>query len=119
MKSRPGGFGRHFWTYSLEKRGKGDIAGSIQSGEKFQEVETAKKSMETHVFCQGLSYAVLTGHGLTESEGMWGRFRGWLRTVRTEYPSVWVTRRVISEDFHRFLPKLKRLKVFGNIIESI
>ncbi|MDR2445894.1 MAG: hypothetical protein LBD58_01170, partial [Treponema sp.] len=33
MKSRPGGFGRHFWTYSLEKRGKGDIAGSIQSGE--------------------------------------------------------------------------------------
>ncbi|MDR2394589.1 MAG: hypothetical protein LBD93_10615, partial [Treponema sp.] len=25
----------------------------------------------------------------------------------------------ISEDFHRFLPKLKRLKVFGNIIASM
>jgi hypothetical protein len=26
---------------------------------------------------------------------------------------------VVSEDFHRFLPTLKRLRVFGNIIESM
>jgi hypothetical protein len=26
---------------------------------------------------------------------------------------------VVSEDFQRFLPKLKRLRVFGNIIESM
>jgi hypothetical protein len=87
----------------LRRGGRGTLPAPSKAAKKFQEVETAKKSMEKHVFCQGLSYAVLTGHGLTESEGMWGRFRGWLRTV----------------DFHRFLPKLKRLKVFGNIIESI
>jgi hypothetical protein len=26
---------------------------------------------------------------------------------------------VVSEDFHRYLPKLKRLRVFRNIIESM
>jgi hypothetical protein len=38
---------------------------------------------------------------------------------RTSYPSTWVTKQVVSEDFQRFLPKLKRLRVFGNIIESM
>ncbi|MDR0641716.1 MAG: hypothetical protein LBG07_04565, partial [Treponema sp.] len=51
--------------------------------------------------------------------GIWGRFTGWLRIVRTNYPSIWVTKQVVSDDFHRFLPKLKYLRVFGNLIESM
>jgi hypothetical protein len=39
--------------------------------------------------------------------------------VRTGYPSIWVAKQVVFEDFHRFLPKLNRLRVFGNIIESM
>jgi hypothetical protein len=83
------------------------------------DVAMTKKSIETFVFCQSISYAILTGLAITESKGIWGRFTGWLRIVRTEYPSIWVTKQVVSEDFQRFLPKLKRLKVFGNIIESM
>jgi hypothetical protein len=75
--------------------------------------------METFVFCHCLSYTILTGLGLRQSTGIWGRFTGWLRTVRREYPSVWVTKQVVTEEYQRFLPKLKRLRVFGNIIESM
>jgi hypothetical protein len=39
--------------------------------------------------------------------------------VRTDYPPVWVTKTVIAENFHRFLPELKRLRVFRNIIASM
>jgi hypothetical protein len=37
--------------------------------------------------------------------------------VRTAYPSIWVTKQVISEEYQRYLPELKGLKVFGNIIK--
>jgi hypothetical protein len=66
-----------------------------------------------------LAYAILAGVGLSESKGIWGRFAGWLWTVRTEYPPVWVTGAVIAEEIHRFLPELKRLRVFRNIIASM
>jgi hypothetical protein len=83
------------------------------------EVAMTKKSIEPYVFCQCPSYAILAGLGLTESKGIWGRFTGWLRIVRTEYPSIWVTKQVVSEEFHRFLPKLKHLRAFDNIIKSM
>jgi hypothetical protein len=62
---------------------------------------------------------MLTGRAVRGSEGIGGRCRGWLRKVRTSYPSLWVTNQVVSEDFHLFLRKLKRLRVFGDIIESM
>jgi hypothetical protein len=71
-----------------------------------------------HIFLKSESL-ILAGLGLTESTGIWGRFTGWLRIVRTKYPSIWVTKQVVLEEFHRFLPKLKHLRVFGNIIGSM
>jgi hypothetical protein len=119
LKNTLGGFAYHFWTYSLEKRKRGTVPVLPKDTRMVHDVEKTKKSIETYVCCQCLSYAILTGLGLTQSERIWGRFTGWLRIVRTSYPSIWVTRQVISEDFQRFLPKLKRLRVFGNIIESM
>jgi hypothetical protein len=119
LKNGLGGFACHFWTYSLEKRKKGEGAVLPKDEGKAAEVEKAKKSIETYIFCQCLSHAILAGLGLTESKGIWGRFTGWLRTVRTEYPSIGVTKQVVSEDFQRFLPKLEGLRVFGNIIKSM
>jgi hypothetical protein len=119
LKNRLGGFGYHFRTHSLEKRKKGRLPVLPKDEEMLGAVAMTKKSIETFVFCQCLSYAILTGLGLTQSDGIWGRFTGWLRIVRTKYPSIWVTKQVVSEDFHRFLPKLKHLRVFANIIESM
>ena len=119
LKNRLGGFDYHFWTFSVEKRKKGTSLVLPQDNKMPGEVKMTKKSIETFVFCQCLSYTILSGPGLTESKGIWGRFSGWLRAVRTAYPSICVTKQVVSEDFHRFLPKLKHLKVFRNIIESM
>jgi hypothetical protein len=119
LKNRQGGFAYHFWTFSLEKRQKGRLPVLPQDKRMRGDVERTKKSIETFVYCHCLSYAILTGLGLTESKGIWGRFTGWLRTVRTEYPSVWVTKQVVSEEYQRFLPKLKRLRAFGHIIQSM
>jgi hypothetical protein len=119
LKNRLGGFAYHFWTYALEKRKKGAVPVLPKDKRMLHDVAMTKKSIETYVFCQCLSYGILTGLGLTESKGIWGQFTGWLRVVRTEYPSIWITKQVVSEDFHRFLPKLKHLRVFGNIIKSM
>jgi hypothetical protein len=119
LKNRLGGFAYHFWTYSLEKRKKGTLPVLPKDKRMLHDVAMTKKSIETYVFCQCLSYGILVGLGLTESKGIWGRFTGWLRIVRTSYPSIWVTKQVVSEEFQRFLPKLKHMRVFGNIIESM
>ncbi|MHB9293453.1 hypothetical protein Holit_02575 [Hollandina sp. SP2] len=119
LKNRLGGFAYHFWTYSLEKRKKGALPVLPRDKKMLHDVAMTKRSIETYVFCHCLSYCILTGLGLTQSNGIGGRFTGWLRIVRTNYPSIWVTKQVVAEDFHRFLPKLKRLRVFGNIIESM
>jgi hypothetical protein len=68
-------------------------------------VVMTKKAIETFVFCQCLSYAILTGLGLTQSNGIWGRFTGWLRIVRTKYPSIWVTKQMDREEY---IEKLRR-----------
>jgi hypothetical protein len=119
LKNKLGGFAYHFWTYSLEKRKKGTVPVLPKDKRMLHEVEMTKKSIETYVFCQCLSYGILVGLGMTQSKGIWGRFTGWLRIVRTNYPPIWVTKQVISEDFQRFLPKLKHMRVFSNIIESM
>jgi hypothetical protein len=119
LKNRLGGFAYHFWTYSLEKRKKGTLPVLPKDKRMLHDVAMTKKSIETYVFCQCLSYGILVVLGLTESKGIWGRFTGWLRIVRTNYPSIWVTKQVVSEEFQRFLPKLKHMRVFGNIIESM
>jgi hypothetical protein len=119
LKSKLGGFAYHFWTYSLEKRKKGTLPVLPKDQRMLHEVEMTKKSIETYVFCQCLSYGILTGLGMTQSKGIGGRFTGWLRIVRTSYPPIWVTNQVVSEEFQRFLPKLKHMRVFGNIIEAM
>jgi hypothetical protein len=119
LKNGLGGFGYHFWTFSLEKRKKGTLPVLPRDKKMRYDIEMMKKSMEIFVFCHCLGYAILTGLALTGSEGIWGRFTGWLRKVRTSYPSLWVTKQAASEEFHRFLPKLKRLRVFHEIIESM
>jgi hypothetical protein len=119
LKNRLGGFACRFWTYSLEKRKQGALPVLPRDQKMLHDVAMTKKSIETFVFCQCLSYAILTGLGLTGSNEIWGRFTGWLRVVRTSYPSIWVTKQVVAEDFQRFLPKLKRLRVFSNLIESM
>jgi hypothetical protein len=119
LKNKLGGFAYHFWTYSLEKRKKGRLPVLPKDKRMLHDVAMTKKSIETYVFCQCLSYGILTGLGMTGSTGIWGQFTGWLRTVRTKYPPIWVTKQVVSEDFLRFLPELKHLRVFGNIIESM
>ncbi|MDR2783899.1 MAG: transposase [Treponema sp.] len=105
LKNRLEGFGYHFWTFSLERRKKGALPVLPRDKKMRYDIEMTKKSMEIFVFCHCLSYAILTGLALTGSEGIWGRFTGWLRNVQTSYPSLWVTKQVISEEFHRFLPK--------------
>jgi hypothetical protein len=88
LKNRLGGFAYHFWTYSLEKRKQGTLPVLPKDKKMLHDVEMTKKPIETYVFCQCLSYVILTGLGLTESKGIWGKFTGWLRIVRTNYPPI-------------------------------
>ena len=119
LQNRPGGLAYHFWTYSLEKRKKGVLPVLPKATGMLHDIELTKRSRETSVFCHCLSYVILIGLGMPRSDGLWGRFTGWLRVVRTAYPSIWVTKQVVSDDFQRFLPQLKHLKVFCTIIESM
>jgi hypothetical protein len=119
LKNKLGGFAYHFWTFSLEKRKKGTLPVVPKGKGMLYDVAMVKKAIEAYVCCHCLSYVILTGLGLSGSKGIWGRFTGRLRIVRTKYPSLWVTKQVVSEEFMRFLPELTHYRAFRPIIESM
>jgi hypothetical protein len=86
LKNRLGGFGRHFWTYALEKRKKGRLPALPRDKKMPHDVAMTKKSMETFVFCHCLCYAILTGLALRGSEGIWGTVYGVAEESPDELP---------------------------------
>jgi hypothetical protein len=61
LKNRLGGFGYHFWTFSLEKRKKGSLPVLPRDKKMLQDIAMTKKSMEMFVFCHCLVYGILRG----------------------------------------------------------
>ncbi|GHU49800.1 hypothetical protein FACS1894200_08860 [Spirochaetia bacterium] len=48
-----------------------------------------------------------------------GRFTGWLRTVRTQIPTVMVAKQVLSQDFLAFVRTLGHLPAFKEVIDDM
>jgi hypothetical protein len=117
FKHELGGFDYHFWTGALERRKRGG-ATVVPTAEGLAKLVTqAKQAIEVYVCLHCVAQAILSGVALVHSQDIWGRFRGWLRTVRTKQPTIMVTKQVISQDFQVFSSNLARLPVFKAVLD--
>jgi hypothetical protein len=116
MKNQMGGFGYHFWTGYLNKREPGEAAERVsERSARGKKVAAVKKAIEAYICFMCVAYTILNGYAIRQPLEIWGRFRGWLRTVRTRIPTIRVSKEVFSAELQAFLPKLGRYEVFREV----
>jgi hypothetical protein len=115
LKNDFGGFRYHFWTKGLSKRrrGQGNI---IPKGLKGRELAAkAKKAIEVYVCLHIIGLGILSLLAIKQSRVIWGHYTGWLRTKRTEEPSLVVTKQVVSCEYHENYRGLERFPSFSTL----
>jgi hypothetical protein len=116
LKNDLGGFRYHFWTKGLKKRKRGQAA-EMPAGVKDRELaEKAKKAIEAYVCLHIISLGILSILGIKQSRIIWDHYGGWLRTRRTEEPSVMVTKEVILREYYENYRKLKKFPSFSAVL---
>jgi hypothetical protein len=116
LKNELGGFRYHFWSKKLPRRRRGQASGEIKGKETEKAAELVKKACEMFVCVQIITMAILTLLSIKQSRVIWGNYTGWLRTVRTDIPTLMVTKEVVSQEFHEKIGKMKAFPVFSAIL---
>lgn len=115
QKNDMGSFGYHFWTTALPKRKKwGKV--ELPSDPVLQKrVAQARHASEAFVCLNTIATGILTVIAFSHSCEIWKRYPGWVRTLRSQIPTIATVKMTISQDFHTFLPYLAHLPVFSFI----
>ncbi|GHU48182.1 hypothetical protein FACS1894200_04750 [Spirochaetia bacterium] len=92
------------------------VSGDTERAEK---VAQSKTAIEVFVCLQCIAYIILTGLAVNQPTQIMGRFTGWLRTVRTQIPTVMVAKQVLSQDFLAFVRTLGHLPAFKEVIDDM
>jgi hypothetical protein len=116
LKNDLGGFGYHFWTKALPKRKRGQGVEVSRNKKMSGQVFKAKKAIEVFVCLHIIALAILSLLSIKHSRIIWDHYSGWLRTIRGGFPSVMVTKQVISQDYLENSPQLKKYPAFSAIL---
>ena len=115
LKNDLGCFQYHFWTKALPKKRKWKEASMPTDDKSLRNIAKARQAIEMHVAACCIAYGILTVIGFKHNSEIWNAFFGWLRTIRSEVPSVATTRYALAQIFHVSLPSLRHFIVFGII----
>ncbi|GHU48440.1 hypothetical protein FACS1894200_05510 [Spirochaetia bacterium] len=98
---------------------QGEAAKVSGDTERAEKVAQSKTAIEVFVCLQCIAYIILTGLAVNQPTQIMGRFTGWLRTVRTQIPTVMVAKQVLSHDFLAFVRTLGHLPTFKEVIDDM
>lgn len=103
QKNDNGCFSYRFWTAALPKRkrwAKNCVAAAIGSPSS---VEDANRAIESFLCLGVIATGIMTIIAFSHNRQIWGRYSGWIRTLRSVIPSIAVVKDVFAQDFHAFL----------------
>ena len=115
QKNDMGGFAYHFWSKSLPKRRCHSDTVLPDDHKKREMIESAKRASEAFVCLSIIATGILTVIAFTHSREIWNRYPGYLRTVRTQIPTLATAKLVVQQDFLPLLPLLSRFRAFSFI----
>jgi hypothetical protein len=116
LKNELGGFRYHFWTKGLGKRKRGQAVVLPKGLRDRKLVAKAKKAIEVYVCLHIIGMGILSLLAIKRSRRIWERYRGWLRTKRTEEPTLMVVRQVVSSEYYENYRKVKRFLSFQAVL---
>ena len=109
QKNDVGSFDYRFWSASLPKRAKWKNAPSLDA----KNVADAHRAAQSFVCLSTIATGILSLVAFSHNRQIWSLFPGWLKTVRSDVPSIATVKSAIAASFHDFLPNLAHLKVFA------
>jgi len=109
QKNDVGSFDYRFWSASLRKRGKWQNAAPSPN----ENVDAAARAAQSFVCLSTIATGILSLIAFSHNREIWSLFPGWLKTLRSDVPSIATVKSAIAASFHDFLPSLAHLKVFA------
>jgi hypothetical protein len=117
FKNDFGGFRYHFWTKSLPKRKRGQNTIMPDDQEKQKQIAKTKNAIEVFVCVHIIALGIVSLLSINHSRIIWDHYTGWLRTVRTQEPTIMVTKQVLSQEYFENSPQLRRFPCFNAIFQ--
>jgi hypothetical protein len=117
LKNDLGGFRYHFWSKALVKRKRGQAAIMPKDEKRGKQAMKAKKAIEVFVCLHIIALGILSVLSINHSRVIWDHYSGWLRSVRTEDPSVMITKQVISQNYLENSSDLKKFPAFSAVLQ--
>jgi len=118
QKNDMGSFDYHFWTTAMPKRRKWKNALLPDDPTLTKRVNDAKKAADSFVCLSTIATGILSIIAFEHKQEIWNRYSGWVRTIRSDIPTIALVKETIAQDFHAILPFFSHFKSF-NFIQSL
>ena len=115
QKNEMGTFAYHFWTTALPKR-KRWIKSDVPADENSQiRIDRTKQATQTFVCLNTIATGILTVIAFSHNQEIWDCYPGWVRTLRSNVPTIATTKLALAHVFLDFLPHLASFPSFNFI----
>ena len=66
-------------------------------------IEDTRRASQTFVCLATIATGILTIIAFTHNRQIWSRYPGWVRTLRSNIPTVAVVKETLAQDFHGYI----------------
>ena len=119
QKNDMGGFAYHFWSKSLPKRSKWTKTEMPSESTDVERVKKTVQAISTFVSLNTIATGIMMLMAFEHSREIWTAHPGWLRTIRSPFPTVATVKLTLAADFHAMLPFISDLPSFSFIPERL
>jgi hypothetical protein len=111
QKNDMGCFAYHFWTAALPKRKKWKKTEHLTDPKQQSKIDEARRATESFVCLCIIATGILSIIAFAHSCEIWQRYPGWIRTLRSDIPTISTTKEALAYDFHHLLQANSRLAI--------
>ena len=100
QKNDMGVFDYHFWTEAQPKRKRKKKAETPPQCDdnRQKRMDDAKRAIESHVCLCTIATGILTVIAFTHSREIWKRYPGWIKTLRSQVPSIAIVKETLAHE---------------------
>ena len=104
QKNDMGCFAYHFWSSAQPKFRKWKKSEPPADAHAKTRIENTRRATQSFVCLATIATGILTIIAFSHNLDIWRRFPGWVRTLRSNIPTIAVVKETLAQDFHIYLP---------------
>jgi len=116
QKNDMGCFAYHFWTSAQPKFRKWMKAQPPTENIAKASIDNTRKATQSFVCLATIATGILTIIAFSHNRDIWKRYPGWVRTLRSNVPTIAVVKETLAQDFHLCLHSWADLPLFRIIL---